>query len=348
MLNRTQPIAPDDYSGLPMLTIVADSGSSMGFEGYLAFDISELSNGNPWSASEVINTLPVFQNPVSYDDSWNPIGGLTVDEMKERARQAAAALGMTVDSVFTNPTEEMIQRQKEKDPTAPTPTPYEAVAICGDVTIRVLPDGQTRIFFDDAVPLPGQYSLTYDNTTAQQAHDVVQYLLEQYPAVIDMISPALDIVGHYTYYAQIGFSFSAFENSGSITERIIGYNFNRVRFSPNDDGELWIIDRYNWDLSQKIGDYPIITETEARMLLLNNHYITNVPEALPGEEYIANVELVYRTGWHDAVFMPYYLFLVEMPSMQMNNGLKTFGAFYVPAVSGEFLENMPLWDGVFN
>jgi len=46
--------------------------------------------------------------------------------------------------------------------------------------------------------------------------------------------------------------------------------------------------------------------------------------------------------------MPYYKFLVEMPTMELENGLKTFGAFYVPAVKGEFLENMPLWDGNFN
>jgi hypothetical protein len=46
--------------------------------------------------------------------------------------------------------------------------------------------------------------------------------------------------------------------------------------------------------------------------------------------------------------MPYYKFLVELPAMQRDNGLKTFGAFYVPAVKGEFLENMPLWDGGFS
>jgi len=102
------------------------------------------------------------------------------------------------------------------------------------------------------------------------------------------------------------------------------------------------------DLSQIIGDYPIITAEEARTLLLEKHYITTVPEELPEEEYIAHVELVYRTSSRDTIFMPYYKFLVEMPTMQRENGLKTFGVFYVPAVNSEFLENMPLWDGSFN
>ena len=102
------------------------------------------------------------------------------------------------------------------------------------------------------------------------------------------------------------------------------------------------------DLSRKIGDYPIVTADEARKLLLEKHYITTVPDEMPGEEYIAHIELIYRTSRRDAIFMPYYKFFVEMPDMQRENGLKTYGVFYVPAVKGEFLENMPQWDGSFN
>ena len=68
----------------------------------------------------------------------------------------------------------------------------------------------------------------------------------------------------------------------------------------------------------------------------------------PGEKYISSVELVYRNGKRDEVFMPYYRFLVELPSMQRDNSLKDYGAFYVPAVDGRYLENMPVWDGSFN
>jgi len=209
-------------------------------------------------------------------------------------------------------------------------------------------NGQVRIFFENGVQLPNEYSFTYYDTSEQQANDVMQYLLEQYKPVVAMESPALDLFGDYDIDAQRSFDYDAYENSGSLTERILGYNFNRVSFAPNDDGVLWIIDRYSTDLSQKIGDYPIITAQEARELLLQKHYITTVPEELPDEEYIASVELIYRTGRHDEVFMPYYRFLVEMPTMQRDNGLKTFGAFYVPAVEEQYLSNMPLWGGSFN
>lgn len=45
--------------------------------------------------------------------------------------------------------------------------------------------------------------------------------------------------------------------------------------------------------------------------------------------------------------MPYYCFYVELPEEE-RDGLKTYGAYYVPAVEKEYLTNMPLWDGSFN
>jgi hypothetical protein len=143
-------------------------------------------------------------------------------------------------------------------------------------------------------------------------------------------------------------SYDAYEGQGDAIEKILGYNFNYINFYPNETGELWIIRRYNADLSQKIGDYPIVSADEARELLLQGRYITTVPEGLPDEKYIASVELIYRAGRYDGVFMPYYRFLAELPSMRRDNGLKTFGAYYVPAVESGYLTEMPVWDGGFN
>lgn len=81
---------------------------------------------------------------------------------------------------------------------------------------------------------------------------------------------------------------------------------------------------------------------------MQGHYITSVPEGLPGEEYVAMAELVYHTSCFDEVYMPYYRFLVELPDMQVGNGLKTYGAYYVPAVDQKYISNMPLWDGSVN
>ena len=178
---------------------------------------------------------------------------------------------------------------------------------------------------------------------------ITEYLFSEYGTFAGITTPGYDLFAEYTFSGVLTrLNTSVFENAGSLTERILNYHFNRIYFNATDLGGLGAIRYYNTDLSQKIGDYPIITAEEARTLLLENHYITTVSEVLPSEECIAHVELIYRTGRLDTVFMPYYKFLVEMPTMESENGLKTFGVFYVPAVKGEFLENMPLWDGSFN
>ena len=92
----------------------------------------------------------------------------------------------------------------------------------------------------------------------------------------------------------------------------------------------------------------MITAADAKELLLEGNYITTVPYEIPGEEYLAKTELVYRTGNGEEYFMPYYRFYVELPELERENGLKTFGAYYVPAVSQAYITEMPVWDGSFN
>ena len=69
------PIAPPDEteteygSFLPILEYVESSAAAYGFEGYLAYDIFELENGNPWNEDMVFEVLPVFRN-----NSFNEVG----------------------------------------------------------------------------------------------------------------------------------------------------------------------------------------------------------------------------------------------------------------------------------
>ena len=130
---------------------------------------------------------------------------------------------------------------------------------------------------------------------------------------------------------------------------MLNFSFNEIQLAPNDEGKLMLI-RVNDKLScaEKIGDYPIISPDEAKDLLIEGGYITTVPCEMPGEKYIANIELIYRSGIGENIWMPYYRFLVELPEMAQENGLKNFGAYYVPAVEPEFITGLPLWNGSFN
>ena len=126
-----------------------------------------------------------------------------------------------------------------------------------------------------------------------------------------------------------------------------------MNFYPNDSGKLSIIRRNNGLLSaEKLGDYPVITAAEAEERLSAGNYQTSVPAAFSGEESIGRVELVYRTGRSEEILMPYYRFYVLLPESVYGaddeEGLKTYGAYYVPAVAEEYIADMPIYDGDFN
>ena len=49
--------------------------------------------------------------------------------------------------------------------------------------------------------------------------------------------------------------------------------------------------------------------------------------------------------------MPFYKFYVQVDITNASSselGLVDFGIYYVPAVEGEYIENMPQWDSIFN
>jgi hypothetical protein len=366
-----RPLPATDPSDLPKLAVNTELGT-YGFEGYLAYDVSELQNGNPWTEDNHLTTLPVFTNPNEYDRAGAPVGGLSAQEMLAEVEKVAHLLGLKIASLHTEPALE--QHQDIYIATGECNGAEVEVQKDGHVLLTLTPDkahlakeigklsdyNRFTISFEylykavggaldsRGLPLPGGYSFTY-GASHEQALEITQYLLSEYGAFMGISTPGYDLAADYTYDGVLTRLHTfVFDNAGSLTERILNYNFNRLYFAATESGDLGAISYYNPDLSQKIGDYPIITAAEARQLLLENHYITSVPEAFPGEEYIAHVELMYRTGRLDTIFMPYYKFLVEMPTMELENGLKTFGVFYVPAVQSEFLENLPVWDGSFN
>lgn len=78
-------ILPQDEPGLnsdlPMLSI-SENTAAMGYEGYMAYDISELINANPWDEDSEISTLPVYQNSLTYDANFIA-SGADFDKMQK-------------------------------------------------------------------------------------------------------------------------------------------------------------------------------------------------------------------------------------------------------------------------
>lgn len=330
---------PTHPSGLPMLTIATNSGG-YGFEAYGAYDISQLENANPWTADSQLETLPVFRNTTKADPAGIPLHGLSADEMLARAKSAADTLGLVIDRSYVTEETSYIS------PNEQITVQGGAIAECGDTEILVWPDGWLRIMMNEPLSLPEQYEFN-DDVSDEQATEALEYLIAEYAGIVDMKSPELDISARYGRDGNRCLTYKVYEGTGNLTEKILGYNFNFTIFCPDFEGNLNIIHRYNYDLSEKLGDYPIISEEQAYELLLNGNYITSVPYELPGPEFIKKTELIYRVTCFEEVYMPYYLFYIELPETELENGIKSYGFYYVPAVHGDYISNMPVWDGSF-
>lgn len=214
--------------------------------------------------------------------------------------------------------------------------------------IEVDQDMTATVFFDPRISLPEEYNFThyaaYEDKVA-----VADYLKSEYSELIGMDDPQVNVYGgDYNIDNQQQYSIEFFDAGESDIEQIINYNFYRVEFCCDSNGKLHIARIYQPNLSKKLGDYPIIRSEQAKELLLNGNYITTVPCEISEATLIKKVELVYRTGKYEKCYMPYYRFYVELPEKEQENGLKTYGAYYVPAVESSYISNMPKWDGSFN
>ena len=315
---------------LPLLTISEES-DGMGYEGYFAYDISELVNANPWNEETVIDTLPVFQNPLTYDENDVASGG-DENRMRELLLDTAESLGVDADPSEVDGSE----------------SPDRLKLASAGLEIEVDQALEVEVRFRPAVALPENYHFTHYASYEEKAA-AAAYLQERYRDFIGFDDPQLNLtIGDYTIYGQQTYDVLLFENGKDAEEQILNYNFDLAAFYCDDNGALFIARKWQADLSKKLGDYPIIRAEEAKELLLNGNYITTVPYEISEPELVKKVELIYRTGRHEACYMPYYRFYVELPQEARENGLKSYGAYYVPAVESAYISNMPLWDGGFN
>lgn len=330
--------------GLPMLDLPDVTGTGMGFESELCYDIIEMYNGNPWTAEMELPFLPVYKNG-SYHAAGVPTG-LKEEVMMERLENTAKALGIEAENIET-----------EKEGLTTTRVTGEA----DNLKIEVSADGVITVWFDEGLALPEEYNFTHYDTTDEEAERVLDYLMEQYSALIDFTQPEKVLSGSYVMwndYDEAGNHISIpkyereyllYDAAGGDIEDILNYTYNYIQFAPNDNGNLMLIRLYDsLSCAEKLGDYPTITADEARSMLLNGNYLTSVPYEITDEELVQRVELVYRNSRTEKIFMPYYRFYVELPEMRRDNGLTDYGAYYVPAIKSEYISNMPMWDGSLN
>jgi len=207
--------------------------------------------------------------------------------------------------------------------------------------------------FEPALALPE--GLSFDETDIDAVRAVGEYIKGEYSGLLDMDEPVVSVQdGDYSFSGEgPHYSLHFYDGAGSLVERMVAHDLAGQWWLIGDEG-VWGVWKDEYDLSEKVWDYPIISAEEATDLLCQGNYITTVPAEMPGRDKIVRTELMYRTELTAEYFMPYYRFLVEVddPAVESKDavelGLKTYGAYYVPAVRGEYLTGMPVWNGDFN
>lgn len=341
---------------LPMLTLNTEFSGAMGYEGYMAHDITDLTNENPWNEDIKLSHLPVIKNKLTYNE-MQKAEAPDYNLMEKLVKETAQSLGMNIESTpITNdvPDEETLKIITEKHTMGggKVPKGYFDISrlFIEDENYKVEVDTNYTVKVDFKLPvkLPSEYNFTH-YATYGETYNVAEYLREEYEEFIGMKNPVINISGgDFNIYAEQSYSISFYEESSDNVQSILNYHFNTVEFYCDDDGALFLARKYYTDLSDVVGEYPIIDTKEALTLLENGNYITTVPQEFEGVGYVKKIELVYRTSATEKLFMPYYRFYVELPNMKHKNGLNDYGAYYVPAVEGRYIENMPVWDGSFN
>lgn len=343
---------PPVDTNLPMLTVTTQHAGGMGYEAFSAYDVSELTDANPWTPDAVLETLPVYRNTGA--DFWREpwISAEREERMRDILKEASKAFEMDHLPVqtFLNQDEEALTTQTGISEPHNSSRVSHFILEDDRGTLEVSRELITTYFLKVSEPLPDSYRFNYGATYDELLH-TAHYFLKSKNTLMGLRHPVPEVsYGNYSYDGTSRhFQLRFFEDGDDVTEQILGYNFTSVAFFPAEDGNVWAGLRQNhYDLSEKMGDYPIITPEEAQTLLSEGHGITTVPRPMPGVDFIRKTELVYRNSPIDAFYMPYYRFYVEIPELAHDNGLKTFGAYYVPAVEGRYIENMPRWDDRFN
>lgn len=333
------------------LEIIDTSGmdnGGMGFEGYRVYNISELIGANPSRENCEFTELPVFFD--CGHERYKLPRKFTTEEMEKRLKDIAGEL---TDEEFT-PID-----------VRPDSGYYEAKA--GDITIK-MEDKFLIINFGKAIDLPDEYGVFYRRDDREQAVKSINYLLEKYKNIIQLDNPVPVISTNYDIDNNAGTSYYFYNDSEDPLTALMNYNFRQGSFTGEtvrmddpykyanpydaykDTGDLITIlieDSFSYKYENLAGMYPVISYDEAHQKLIGGDYTTTVwvendlPNGMNTDE-IFFTGISYKRTENHRYYLPYYRFLIELHPERsgdyaLSEGMKEYGAFYVPAVTPDYL-----------
>ncbi len=329
------PIQNDSLEMLILTNTELDGGSSS-----LDWnDVQRLRAENPWNELAECKTLPVFKNQKNSGDA---------DEMKSILLETIRKLGYSEsDFVITDdePDEEtkkkIIKKFQAIGEEVPEhyfePSTY--IASGEGIEIKVNHTMDAEIYIKQGYDLPVEYHFA-EMPSEETMKQFGNYIYKQFETLFDMECPRMNYSQFEPdEYYRINFR----ETSGEGIEQLLNYNFHQSDVYILE-GKICRIYLYQTDRSEKVGEYPLITEDEAKKLFEAKNWMADAAYfvKMPGLEDVEFIDIVYRTAYWEKYYMPYYRFVVET-----TNAKGTFyQMFYVPAVESKYIENMPYYGSV--
>lgn len=236
------------------------------------------------------------------------------------------------------------------------------------------------LFFKEPVNLPenahlgaGAYNIEEDLDIQKERVSLANnFLFEKYSDLFHFKNPGKSS-GKITYYYDGAITYES-ENYFDIKEDdpceiTVNYCFKQAKFidftyglmpkipiegkgnskentavDPDSSGSCSGIEFSLYDLSNLVGDYPIISPEEAQERLLKGYYLTNSENVEEiNMENVTSRGLVYHMSSLDEQYVPYYLFYIEDPNakeLSTADGvpLKGYRPFYVSAIQPQWLD----------
>lgn len=304
---------------LPILAIANNDADGMGFQGYMAYEIEELVNQNPWNESLQIVTLPVYRNLATFQNGI--LNGESKDEKEAKLVEIAELFQISEENL-------VIEESETEESTLFFEYDNMRVSVGFDMMVT--------ISYNPIQTIPDNLNFSF-YSNQEELLKVAQYLKKLYPFLFEEKDMTVNITGgDYDFQMNQSFGLSFFEKKDSIEEQILDYNFRKIMFFGTEKSGIWMIRFEHTDLSEKIGDYPIKSMKEAKRELSKGKYFTTVPYEMPGLEYAEKVELIYKNLSVEEYLMPYYRFYIELPEEERENGMKCFGIYDVPAIENKY------------
>lgn len=338
-------------AALPRVAIydrLQNEGMGFGLLGYKS--VEDLPSNGLYEMMAGVEQLPVYQK----------LESVGVDVMRRTAQNFAKSFG--VDPKALQETIHYADKPNPEKGEEMTPEEEWTVAsleLYGD-EVRVQVDTALRAtlsYWNEAdleasgVTLPVDINFA-GRVSGDEFQAATEYLTAQYKESLGFLQPEFLLTGgDYNALGEQYYEILMYEG-GDPLEAFLNAQLQPVHFTQvRGEKLLQGITSTSLAAMDLIGDYPILTESEAQEKLTAGDAMSNYGGGFPGVDHLAQTTIVYREG-AKGIVLPYYEFTVEIPEekwpdvredgeMKYFDDIKAYAHFYLPAVRPEYLETVP-------